>query len=50
MTLATELTAQAADAPHLPGLLDATIAAVGAPARFLADVGLSTRSGPTVMI
>ena len=39
MTLATELTAQAADAPHLPGLLDAMIAAARAPARFLADAG-----------
>ena len=37
--VATELTAQAADAPHLPDLLDATIAGVGAPARFLADAG-----------
>ena len=37
--VATELTAQAADAPHLPDLLEATIANVGAPARFLADAG-----------
>jgi transposase len=37
--VATELTAQAADAPHLPGLLAQTIAGVGAPARFLADAG-----------
>jgi transposase len=37
--VATELTAQAADAPHLPDLLDATIANVGMPARFLADAG-----------
>ena len=37
--VATELTAQAADAPHLPALLDATIANVGMPARFLADAG-----------
>ncbi len=37
--VATELTDQAADAPHLPDLLEATIANVGAPARFLADAG-----------
>ena len=37
--VATELTAQAADAPHLPELLHATITAVGMPARFLADAG-----------
>ena len=37
--VATELTGQAADAPHLPALLDATIANVGKPARFLADAG-----------
>ena len=37
--VATELTAQAADAPHLLALLDATIANVGMPARFLADAG-----------
>ncbi len=37
--VATELSAQAADAPHLPDLLDATIANVGMPARFLADAG-----------
>jgi hypothetical protein len=37
--VATELSAQAADAPHLPGLLAQTIANVGAPRRFLADAG-----------
>lgn len=37
--VATELTAQAADAPHLPDLLAQTIANVGVPARFLADAG-----------
>lgn len=37
--VATELTNQAADAPHLPDLLAATITGVGTPARFLADAG-----------
>ena len=37
--VATELTNQAADAPHLPSMLDATLANVGAPKRFLADAG-----------
>ena len=37
--VATELSAQAADAPHLPGLLAQTLANVGVPARFLADAG-----------
>jgi transposase len=37
--VATSLTAQAADAPHLPGLLAQTLANVGMPARFLADAG-----------
>ena len=37
--VATGLTAQAADAPHLPALLEQTIANVGIPARFLADAG-----------
>jgi transposase len=37
--VATELTAQAADAPHLPGLLAQTLANVGTPARLLADAG-----------
>lgn len=37
--VATGLTAQAVDAPHLPALLHATIANVGMPARFLADAG-----------
>jgi transposase len=37
--VATSLTAQAADAPHLAGLLAETITNVGAPARFLADAG-----------
>ena len=37
--VATELTAQAADAPHLPGLLAQTIGNVGTPRRFLADAG-----------
>lgn len=42
--VATELSAQAADAPHLPALLDATIANVGMPARFLADAGYWSES------
>lgn len=37
--VATELTDQAADAPHLPDLLAQTIGNVGAPRRFLADAG-----------
>ena len=37
--VATRLSAQAADAPHLSDLLAQTIANVGAPARFLADAG-----------
>jgi transposase len=37
--VATELTNQAADAPHLPSMLDTTLANVGAPKRFLADAG-----------
>ncbi len=39
MIVATELTNQAADTPHLPGLLEATIASARTPARFLADAG-----------
>lgn len=37
--VATELTGQAADAPHLPDLLAQTLAGVGMPRRFLADAG-----------
>ncbi len=37
--VATGLSAQAADAPHLPALLEQTITNVGMPKRFLADAG-----------
>jgi transposase len=37
--VATALTNQAADAPHLPAMLDATLGNVGAPKRVLADAG-----------
>lgn len=37
--VATGLTAQAADAPHLAALLEQTITNVGMPKRFLADAG-----------
>ena len=37
--VATALTNQAADVSHLPAMLDATLANVGAPKRFLADAG-----------
>ncbi len=48
--VATELTAQAADAPHLPGLLDATIANVGTPTRFLADAGYWSETNHQALI
>ena len=48
--VATELTAQAADVPHLSGLLDATIINVGTPTRFLADAGYWSETNHQALI
>lgn len=50
VVVATELTAQAVDTPHLPGLLEATIAGVGVPARFLADAGYWSETNAQALV